>query len=184
MLIGFILFLIGLILTFVGILLIGAQVNKHQIRPGSAAAWVFRVGALAVLIGAALAAEPTVIQVSRLIGAAIMATSVIMLNHEWVQAGHIHDPAYRFKPTPDMLGFFFVSLLSAVILIVSLAQNTSWATFFSGLVVVVLLVFGVRMYRSNARAEAHFKLARSLTLQVCGLGMALTVLGTILAARI
>ena len=115
--------LLGLVLTLGGLLLVGAQVNKHQIKPNSSAAWIWRGGVLLLFITACLLEKDSQInQVIRILGAMQIAASLIIVNHEWVQSGDLHLGSYQFKPTLDMLIFFFSALLGNIGLLIGLAQ--------------------------------------------------------------
>ena len=115
--------LLGLVLTLGGLLLVGAQVNKHQIKPNSSAAWIWRGGVLLLFITACLLEKDSQInQVIRILGAMQIAASLIIVNHEWVQSGDLHLGSYQFKPTLDMLIFFFSAFLGNIGLLIGLAQ--------------------------------------------------------------
>ena len=133
-----------------------------------------------MILGTILSKQPPVIQVARLMGAAIVAASIIMINHEWVQAGHESDPHYQFHPTRDMLAFFVVSLFSVALLMFGIAQNAQWTLIVTPLVVGWLVIFEIRLVVAEERRRAHFDLLRSLSFQVFCLGILLTLLGLVL----
>src|SRR4249920_1699403 len=66
--------LLGIPITLFGLVGMGPQVNVHRIRPGSIAAWVFRIGGALMIIGLLLnlwgGLERALVTVSLIIGTA------------------------------------------------------------------------------------------------------------------
>lgn len=170
---------VGLLLTLFGLLLIAPQVNKHQIRPYSTAAWILRGGALLLMITLFLLdKDDLVIQVSRILGVTLITASIIMVNHEWIQAGDLKHSHYEFKPSANMLFFFISSLLSNVVVLIGLAIGAPWINIVIFPFLGWMLVFSLRLILSKEREQAGFRISTSLSAHVFLCGILLILLGT------
>lgn len=174
-----ILSMLGLLLTLVGLLLIGPQVHKHQIRVYSPASWILRGGALLLMVALFLPeTDQPVIQVGRIAGVTLMTASLIIVNHEWTQAGDRRQDGYQFKPTVDMLFFFVTALLANIALLIGLAQEAAWADTLVLPLLIWMVLFGIRLARSEERLAAGFQIGVSLSAQIFYGGVLLLVFGT------
>jgi hypothetical protein len=172
--------LIGVCVLLVGLMFVGWQVNKHRIDPASGGAWLVRFAALLIVLGLLTShTDALVRQLGRLLGAMLVGVSVIMVNHEWVQAGTTALAEYHFKPTADMLILFFAALLAPVVVLIGAAAGATWVNFGAVALLIVLIGFWARLIVSAERRRAHFAIGRSLTLQVfaCGAIVLLLALG-------
>jgi hypothetical protein len=180
MTLAWILMPLGLLLTLIGLAMIGAQVNKHRIRPASPAAWVFRAGALLVGLALLLGRSDSVLaMLAQLIGALLVGAAVVTLNHEWVQQAEARlGSPYHFKPTSDMLLLFFATLLNVFIAIIGLAQDAEWAVSAELLLVGLSGLLAWRVYTAPEREQSGFDALHSLTAQLFAAGLLLLVIGS------
>ena len=81
-----ILIILGVILSLVGLIAIGPQVRVHQIDVDSKAAWLFKGGAAALILGqiAGLVTmlDPSLVTVTLLLGGAILFAALATGSHE------------------------------------------------------------------------------------------------------
>ena len=80
------LIILGVLLSLVGLAAVGPQVRVHQIAVNSKAAWLFKAGAVVLILGElfglATPVEPTLITVSLLMGGAMLFASLAIGSHE------------------------------------------------------------------------------------------------------
>jgi hypothetical protein len=173
---------VGLVLTLSGLLFIAPQVNKHQIRPYSTAAWILRGGVVIIVLVMVFSLperNPVVIQIGQIVGVTLTGASIIMVSHEWTQAGDLKHSDYQFKPSPDMLFFLISALLTNIILLIGLVQQVSWINVIVPLFSIWMFIFGIRLTFSKERERAGFNIHSSLSAQIFFSGMTLLILGTL-----
>jgi hypothetical protein len=168
----------GILIMLVGLVWVGTQVNVHRIKPMSAAAWVWRAGTLLIAIGLLLGlTDPVVVQVSRLIGAMLISASIIVIGHEWSQAGEVRETGYHFQPTRVMLGLFMACLMAALLVMLGVGIRAGWAGWASLALFALMIIFWWQVAISPERAEVGFEVWRSLSLQMSFAGVLLLVIG-------
>lgn len=166
-----IIFLISIVWMIVGLLLIGPQVNKHQIRPYSIPTWILRSGVLLLLISViGLQSDATVIQLAQILAVMLIASSIIIVNHELVQAGDLKHDNFEYHPTVDMLILIVGSLLSSVILLIGVVIGATWATPVSFVVIILVFLAGIRLALSAESQRAGFQAIQSLSAQILMMG--------------
>jgi hypothetical protein len=168
----------GILIMLIGLVWVGTQVNVHRIRPMSAAGWVWRAGTALIAVGLILGlADPVVVQVSRLIGAMLAAASIIVVGHEWSQAGEANDKEYHLHPTRLMLGLMAGSLLVSLLVMLGAGIGASWTLWATLALFALLLIFWWQVVISPGRAEVGFDAWRSISLQMSIAGVLLLVIG-------
>jgi|GEM_PF-3401301 len=89
--IALLLILLGVLLSLAGLVAVGPQVQVHQIAVNSKAAWLFKIGAVVLILGELFglitSLEPTLVTVSLLMGGAILFASLAIGSHERQQEG-------------------------------------------------------------------------------------------------
>ncbi len=183
---GALILLIGIPILLIGLVGMGPQVNVHQIRPWSAAAWVFRIGGALMIIGLLLSLsgglDRALVTVSLILGTACLISCSVIVHHEWVQAGHHDQPDFRLQHSPLLIVLWLGTMLLGAAVIVGLATNMlvptlNWLMAFE-MIIAFALLLGIQI--SAERRRANFQLTQSFSLQAYVLGLIIMVLGLII----
>ncbi len=181
--------LIGIPILLIGLVGMGPQVNVHQIRPWSTAAWVFRVGGALMIISLLLSLssglDRALVTVSLIMGTACVTSYAVIIHHEWVQAGHAGQPDFQLHFSPVLLVLWLGTMLMGVVLIIGLAAGWMNSTL-QWLIVIdmfigFLLLVGIQ--ESVERRRANFILNYSFSLQAYVLGVVIMALGLIILVK-
>ncbi len=186
---GAISLLAGIPITLIGLVGMGPQVNVHRIRPWSAAAWVFRVGSLLMIIGLLLSLasglERELIRVSLILGTACVISCAVIVHHEWVQAGDQARADFRLQHSPLLIVAWLGSMALGAVVMIGLATNMMIPTLNWLMLFEMLISFGllVGIQSSTERQRANFMLVQSFSLQAYITGVIVIVLGLILLIK-
>ncbi|MBA3869316.1 MAG: hypothetical protein H0X30_09185 [Anaerolineae bacterium] len=184
-----IILLLGIPITLIGLVGMGPQVNVHQIRPWSAAAWIFRLGGALMIIGLLLSLssglDRALVVVSLIMGTACVVSCSVIVHHEWVQAGHVGQPDFKLYFSPVLMVLWLGTMALGAVVIAGLATNMTvptlyWLMVFEMIIPLALLV-GIQI--SAERRRANFHLGQSFSLQAYILGLLVMVLGLILLVK-
>lgn len=187
---GTLILLVGIPIGLIGLVGMGPQVNVHRIRPWSAAAWVFRVGAVLMIIGLLLSLsirlDHALVTVSLIMGTAFVVSCSVIVHHEWVQAGHIGQPDFKLHFSPLLMALWLGTMLVGAVLIVGLA--VSWMSRTLQWLLIIEMTIGLALLvciqTSAERRRAHFDLAQSFSLQAYVMGVIMMVLGLIILVKV
>ena len=187
--IGALILLIGIPITLIGLVGMGPQVNIHQIRPWSAAAWVFRVGGALMMIGLLLSLssglDRALVIISLIMGTACVVSCSVIVHHEWVQAGHVGQPEFKLHFSPVLMVFWLGTMVVGALLIIGLAA--SWMSSTLQWIIIIemsipfALLLGIQI--STERRRANFQLTDSFSLQAYVVGVIMMVLGLIILVK-
>jgi hypothetical protein len=183
---GALILLVGIPILLIGLVGMGPQVNVHQIRPWSAAAWIFRIGAALMIVGLlfSLSSEldRALVMVSLIIGTACVISCAVIVHHEWVQAGHVGQPDFKFQFSPGLVVLWLGTMLVGVVLIIGLAAGWTNSTLQWLLVIEMSigLVLLAGIQASAERRRANFALSDSFSLQAYVFGVVIMVPGLIM----
>ena len=184
-----IILLLGIPITLIGLVGMGPQVNVHQIRPWSAAAWIFRVGGALMIIGLLLSLssglDRALVVVSLIMGTACVVSSAVIVHHEWIQAGHAGQPDFKLQFSPLSLVLWIGTMVLGAAVIGGLATNLVVPTLQWLLIFEMVIGFAslMNIQFSAERRRANFSLSASFSLQAYIIGLLVMVLGLILLVK-
>ncbi|GAB4207092.1 MAG: hypothetical protein OHK0022_34890 [Roseiflexaceae bacterium] len=185
---------LGGLLALAALLLVAGQVRVHRIEPGSWAARLLWVAALALALGQGLASaarDAQLIAAALILGLLLVAVSTATVDHEWRQAGERRDPNFSLPRNGPIIALRVLQAcvgLTALLLIGGLAFGLLTSPLRLLVIVVAMgnlaVLYALGSFIAPEWRASGFALGRSLSLQLFLAGMLVTLVGLVAWNRI